>query len=161
MNDELRPLPPGTQAPPFLLQHGAHESLALEDFLDQPVILVFYPGDWEPVSSEQLALYQEYLTAFIRLRATLVGISADSTWSHKAFARSLGLSFPLLADFHPRGAVARAYGVYVDGEETSARALFVLDGAGVIRWGHVYPTDLNPGVDGVLTALEGINASSS
>jgi peroxiredoxin (alkyl hydroperoxide reductase subunit C) len=60
----------------------------------------------------------------------------------------------LLADFEPKGSVARSYGVYRDGDGTSERALFVLDGNGVIRWSYCSPIGVNPGADGILNALD-------
>jgi peroxiredoxin len=124
----------------------------------RPTILVFYPEDWSPVCSDQLALYQELLPEFQRYDAELVGISVDGIWSHLAFARDRNLHFPLLSDFEPKGEVARTYGVYRDGEGTSERALFVIDSDGVVRWSYVSPVDINPGADGILRALEGLRA---
>jgi peroxiredoxin (alkyl hydroperoxide reductase subunit C) len=88
----------------------------------------------------------------------LVGISVDGIWSHVAFAKDRNLDFPLLSDFEPKGEVARAYGVYEEGEGTSKRALFVIDSEGVVRWSYVSPADINPGADGILRALEGLGA---
>jgi len=118
------------------------------------VILAFYPADWEPVSWEQLALYQEYLSALRDLGAGIVGISTDGIFCHAAFAREAGIRFPLLADSRPRGAVASDYGVYLEREEATDRALFVIDKRGLIRWSQTYPAPVNPGVDGMLRALE-------
>jgi peroxiredoxin len=84
----------------------------------QPVILVFYPEDWSPVCSDQLALYQQLLPEFQKFDAELLGISVDSVWSHLAFAKDRNLHFPL-ADFEPKGEVARAYEVYRAKEGTS------------------------------------------
>jgi peroxiredoxin len=125
------------------------------------VILVFYPADWEPVSQQQLTLYQDHLAAFARLGAVLLAISTDHVWCHGAFARAAGLAYPLLADAHPHGAVARAYGVYGEQTGLSARTLFVLDERGVIRWRRTSPAAINPGVDGILTALEALGASEA
>jgi peroxiredoxin len=83
-----------------------------------------------------------------------VGISIDHAWCHIAFASSRNLHFPLLADFHPKGEVAQQYGVYNDEIGMSERALFVVDGEGVIRWSYVSPIGVNPGADGILAALE-------
>src|SRR5438552_853596 len=115
----------GTRAPEFCLPTGPNQSGCLRDFRGLPVVLVFYPADWEPVSTEQLSYYQELLPEFRRLGGALVGISVDGVWCHHAFARTLGLEFPLLADFEPKGAVARAYGVYHAPAGTAERALFV------------------------------------
>lgn len=69
-------------------------------------------------------------------------------------ARAPSLHFPLLADFEPKGAVARAYGAYREGDGTSERALFVIDADGVVRWSYPSPVGVNPGADGILRALE-------
>jgi peroxiredoxin len=152
------PLPPGTKAPDFQLDGGADQATSLADFRGRPVILVFYPGDWSPVCSDQLALYQELQPEFERFDAQLVGISVDSTWSHLAFAENRHLQFPLLADFEPKGEVSRSYQAYRPADGTSERALYVLDADGVIRWSYISPVDVNPGADGILRALEDISA---
>jgi peroxiredoxin len=90
---------------------------------------------------------------FTEYGAQLLGISVDGPWSHKAFAESRKLRFPLLSDFEPKGAVSRLYGVYHEGQGTSKRALFVLDEQGVVRWQHLSAPDVNPGADGILNAL--------
>ena len=112
------------------------------------------PGDWRPICSDQLALYQEFLPHIEGLRAVLIGISVDSVWSHRAFSRDRGLAFPLLADFGPKGAVARAYGVYRSEDSTSERALVLIDGDGIVCWSYVAPMAVDPGVDGMLAARE-------
>ena len=90
------------------------------------------------------------------LSAELIGISVDGIWCHLAFAHDRKLRFPLLADFEPKGEVAREYGVYREGEGTSERALFVIDAEGIIRWSYVSPVGINPGADGILRALEAL-----
>ncbi|PYP12105.1 MAG: peroxiredoxin [Gemmatimonadetes bacterium] len=128
--------------------------LSLEELRGRPVVLVFYPADWSPVCGDQLALYNEVLPEFEKYGAQLVGISVDGSWCHAAYADSRKLRFPLLADFEPKGAVARAYGVYDARAGTTERALFVLDGDGNIRWSYVSDPRVNPGADGILKALE-------
>jgi peroxiredoxin len=144
----------GTPAPDFTLHSAPDEAASLADFRGQPLIIAFYPADWSPVCGDQMALYNQVLPEFQRYGAAIVGISVDSAWSHRAFAADRKLRFPLLADFEPKGEVSRRYGVYDQAEGTSERALFVLDGDGVIRWSYVSPPDINPGADGILTALE-------
>jgi alkyl hydroperoxide reductase subunit AhpC len=70
------------------------------------------------------------------------------------------LHFPLLADFEPKGAVARAYGVYDEKQGTCERALFVIDPGGTIHWSYVSPIGVNPGANGILSALENLKAKS-
>jgi peroxiredoxin len=148
------PLAPGTPAPDFSLKSTPDQLVALSEFRGQPVILAFYPADWSPVCGDQMALYQAVLPEFKRFNAELIGISVDGVWCHIAFAHDRKLSFPLLADFEPKGAVARQYGIYREQDGEAGRALFVIDAEGVIRWSHLSPVGVNPGADGILTALE-------
>jgi peroxiredoxin len=144
----------GVAAPEFQLNSTPDQKVKLSDFRGNPVILAFYPADWSPVCGDQMSLYNEILGEFRRHGAQLLGISVDGVWCHRAFAESRKLHFPLLADFEPKGNVARAFGVYRTGDGTSERALFVLDGGGVVRWSYVSPLGVNPGADGILEALE-------
>jgi peroxiredoxin len=143
----------GTAAPDFELYATPDQSLRLSELRPRPIILAFYPADWSPVCGDELALLDENLPAFRNLGATVIGISVDGVWCHCAFARELGLHFPLLSDFEPKGAVSRLYGAYRDDDGCSARALFVIDGEGVIRWSYCSPIGLNPGAEGILEAL--------
>jgi peroxiredoxin len=152
------PLDPGTVAPDFSLPSGPDSTLQLSTLSGRPVILVFYPADWSPVCGDELALFNELLDEFRRYDAELLGISVDGIWCHQAYRDARHLAFPLLADFEPKGAVARAYGVYRDQDGTAERALFVLDTGGVIRWSYVSPVGVNPGADGILSALEALPA---
>ena len=154
-------LPAGAVAPNFTLHVTPDQTLALSDLLGRPVILAFYPADWSPVCGDQMALYNEILPEFARYDAQLLGISVDGAWCHAAFARDRKLRFPLLADFEPKGAVARRYGAYRQGDGFSERALFVVDGDGIVRWSYVSPVDVNPGADGILRALEALAGASA
>ena len=154
-------LPAGTPAPDFALNAAPDKKLRLSEFRGRPVILVFYPADWSPVCGDQVALYNEILPEFREYGAELLGISVDSVWCHAAFAKDRKLRFPLLADFEPKGAVARMYGAYRDQGGTSERALFVLDSDGIIRWSYCSPIGVNPGADGILNALESIAGKSA
>jgi peroxiredoxin len=147
---------PGQAAPGFTLPSGPGESIDLADLFGGPVILAFYPADFSPVCSDQMALYQAVSPEFERYGAAMVGISVDSVWCHRAFADSRRIEFPLLADFEPKGEVSRTYGVYGDG--TSERALFVLDDEGTVAWNYLSPIDVNPGADGILDALEALGS---
>ena len=156
-------MPPriGDKAPEFELPSTPDQKVSLSEFRGQPVILAFYPEDWSPVCSDQMALYQEVLPEFRRFHAELMGISVDSAWSHLAFARDRNLHFPLLADFEPKGDVARAYRVYRAKDGTSERALFVIDAEGIVRWSYVSPVGVNPGADGILRALENLGTEGA
>jgi peroxiredoxin len=144
----------GVAAPEFQLNSTPDQKVKLSDFRGNPVILAFYPADFSPVCGDQMSLYNEVLEEFRHYGAQLLGISVDGVWCHRAFAEARKLHFPLLADFEPKGDVARAFGVYRAGEGISERALFVLDGDGVVRWSFVSPVGVNPGADGILEALD-------
>jgi peroxiredoxin len=154
--DRATPLPAGATAPGFELRSTPDQTVSLAEFRGQPVILAFYPEDWSPVCSDQLALYQELLPEFHKFDAELVGISVAGVWCHLAFAKDRNLHFPLLADFEPKGEVARAYHVYRAKDGTSERALYVIDGDGIVQWSYVSPVGVNPGADGILRALENL-----
>jgi peroxiredoxin len=150
-------LPPGTRAPDFSLPVTADQKASLKDFAGQTVILAFYPADFSPVCGDQMALYNELVGEFKQRGAALLGISVDGPWCHRAFSEARHLHFPLLSDFEPKGEIARAYGVYRAGEGTSERALFVIDGDGVITWSYQSPIAVHPGADGILDALDAMH----
>jgi len=147
-------LPAGTPAPGFILPVTPDQKLSLQELRGQPVVLAFYPADWSPVCGDQMALYNEILPEFRRFKAEILGISVDGVWCHEAFARDRKLHFPLLADFEPKGAVAKKYGAYREDEGVCERALFVIDKDGTIQWSYCSPVAVNPGADGIIEALE-------
>jgi len=144
----------GTQAPGFTLQVTPDQTLSLAELAGRRVILAFYPADWSPVCGDQMSLYNHVLPEFRRYGAELLGISVDGAWCHQAFAHDRKLHFALLADFEPKGAVARSYGAYRQTEGVAERALFVIDENGMIAWSYCSPIAVNPGADGILDALE-------
>jgi len=146
----------GTPAPDFTLPDQAGEPVSLRDFRGRPAVLVFYPAAWSSVCGDQLTLYNEVLPLFEEHNAQVLAISVDGKWCQKAFAENRNLRFPLLSDVEPRGAVAKLYGVYNAEAGIAQRALFVLDAEGIIRWSHVSPSNVNPGADGILRALEAL-----
>jgi peroxiredoxin len=144
----------GATAPDFTLQVTPDQSVSLHEFRGRPVILAFYPADWSPVCGDQMALYNEILPEFQKFGAELLGLSVDGIWCHLAFAEARHLHFPLLADFEPKGMVARQYRAYRPKDGVTERALFVIDKERVIQWSYVSPIGVNPGADGILQALE-------
>jgi len=144
----------GAAAPDFDLHCTPDQRLKLQDLKGKRVILAFYPADWSPVCSDQMAVYNEARKLFQQHNAEVIGISVDSKWCHLAFEQDRHLHFPLLADFEPKGEVSRLYGAYNEEEGQSKRALFVIDEHGVIQWSYLSPDGINPGADGILEALE-------
>ena len=147
-------LHPGTKAPDFTLHVTPDQCLTLSDLAGKPVVIAFYPADWSPVCGDQMTLYNEALPEFEKYDAKILGISVDGAWCDDAFAKHQHIHFPLLSDFEPKGAVAKQYGAYREGEGVCQRALFVIDRNGVIAWSYLSPLAVNPGADGILQALE-------
>ena len=146
---------PGTPAPDFKLRDQEGNKVTLESLRGQTTVLVFYPLDFSPVCTDQLNVYQEVLGELEAAGVKLYGVSVDSAYSHKAFQEKLGITIPLLADFHPKGEVARSFGVYVDERGVSERALVMIGPDLTVRWSHVSPSPLEiPGVNRIFDALE-------
>lgn len=150
----------GQKAPEFVLPINPDESVALSQFRGHPVILAFYPADWSPVCSDQLALYQAVVPEFDRYDAALIGVSVDGVWCHRAFAESRKIRFPLLADFQPKGEVSASYGSYDAESGESERNLFVVHPDGTVFWNYRSPADVNPGADGILAALDAMQTNT-
>jgi peroxiredoxin len=149
-------LKPGAKAPNFTLKTTPDQTVSLREFLGKPVVLAFYPADWSPVCSDEMALYAQLMPEFKKFEAAVLGISVDGVWTHLAFSKDRKLNFPLLSDFEPKGAVSQLYGAYEPKNGESARALFVIDKKGTIRWSYLSPDGVNPGADGILSALENL-----
>jgi peroxiredoxin len=157
----MKMLETGTVAPDFTLPVSPRQTASLGQYRGRPVVLVFYPADWSPVCGDQLALYNELGGEFARFNAALLPISVDGVWSHAAFGSQRNYQFPLWSDFEPKGRVARLYGVFNETDGVSQRALFVIDADGVIRWSYLSPDAVNPGADGILSALEALAGGRS
>ena len=133
-----QPIAVGTKAPDFTLQDQDQNDVTLSSFQGKKnVILAFYPLDFSPVCSKEHACFRDDLKGFEGLNAQVLGVSVDSAWAHKAFARHLEVSYPLLADFHPRGQVAAKFGLYLDDKGITQRATVVIDKQGVVRYVYV------------------------
>jgi peroxiredoxin len=145
-----------TLAPDFELHATPDQKFTLKELRGKNVILAFYPADWSPVCGDQMSLYNEMLKYFKKFNAELLGISVDGKWCHAAYRQHRNLQFTLLADFEPKGDTAKKYGVYNSKAGQCDRALFVLDGNGIIQWSYLSPVGINPGADGILEALESI-----
>jgi peroxiredoxin len=132
------PIAVGQIAPDFSLKDQNQKDVKLSDFRGKNVVLAFYPLDWSPVCSKEHACFVDDLSGFQGVNAQVLGISVDSAWSHKAFAEKLGISYPLLADFEPKGAVASKFGLYLGDKGITNRASVIVDKQGVVRYVQVY-----------------------
>ena len=145
----------GEPAPEFTLPDQDGNQVALSDFRGKTVVLVFYPSDFSPVCTDQLNVYQEVFGELESRGVALLGISVDSAWAHRAFQDHLGVTIPLLADFHPKGKVARDYGVWVESHGVAARALVMVGPDNRVSWSFRSPSPLEiPGANLIFDALD-------
>ena len=115
--------------------------------------MIFYPLDWSPVCTNEHACFVSELKQFQTLNAQILGLSVDSVWSHKAFADKMGIQYPLLADFQPRGAVADKFGIYLADKGITGRAVAIIDKGGKIAWFKDYGIPVVPDMKEVSEAL--------
>jgi peroxiredoxin len=146
---------PGEQAPDFELRDQDGKKVRLADLAGQTTLLVFYPLDFSPVCTDQLNVYQEILPQLEERGVKIFGVSVDSAFAHKAFQEHLGITIPLLADFHPKGEVASRYGVYNEDYGNTYRALVLIGPDGVVQWSYQSPSPLEiPGANLIFDALD-------
>ena len=148
----------GAAAPDFTLKDQNQKEVKLSDFAGKKnVVIVFYPLDWSPVCTNEHACLVNDMKRFEQLDAQVLGISVDSAWSHKAFADKMGITYPLLADFQPRGAVGDKFGVYLADKGITGRAIAIVDRGGKVAWFKNYDIPTVPDINEVSKALDGIN----
>lgn len=147
----------GSAAPDFALKDQSQKEVKLADFRGKRIVMVFYPLDWSPTcTNEHICLVNDF-KRFEQLDAQVLGLSVDSAWSHKAFAEKMGIQYPLLADFNPRGAVADKFGVYMSDKGITGRAIAIIDRAGKIGWFKQYDIPTVPDINEVAEALAKVN----
>jgi peroxiredoxin len=144
----------GAKAPEFTLPDQDGKQVSLSDFRGKRVVLVFYPADFSPVCTDQLSVYQEILGELEARGTKMLGISVDGVFCHRAFRSHQNLEIPLLADFHPKGEVARSYGVWSDEHGVSGRALVLVDRDGTVEWSYMSPPLEVPGANLIFDALD-------
>jgi peroxiredoxin len=144
----------GSAAPDFVLKDQTQKDIKLSDYKGRKnVVIVFYPLDWSPVCTNEHVCLVNDMKRFEQLDAQVLGISVDSVWSHKAFADKMGIHYPLLADFHPRGAVGEKFGVYLTDKGITGRAIAVVDRSGKLVWFKNYDIPTVPDLQEVADAL--------
>ena len=152
-------LPVGNIAPDFELSNHERKPVRLSSFRGRKnVVLAFHPLAFTPVCAVQMQTYQKVQDRFAALDTEVLGISIDAGPSKKAWADALGgISFDLLSDFHPHGAVASAYGVFrADG--ISNRAVYVIDKEGKIAWAKKYDIPEQPDVEELFQVLQTLHS---
>jgi mycoredoxin-dependent peroxiredoxin len=152
----------GQKAPDFSLQNQDKKEVKLSDFAGKKnVVLMFYPVDWSPVCTNEHACFVNDMKQFETLDAEVLGVSVDSTWSHKAYAEKMGIKYSLLADFHPKGAMSEKYGVYLPEKGITGRSIIIVNKEGDVAWRKDYEILTVPDVKEVAAALSQVKAASA
>ncbi len=151
------PIAVGQAAPDFTLKDQSQKDVKLSDFAGKRnVVLIFYPLDFSPICTNEHACFVSDMKQFESLDAQVLGLSVDSVWAHKAFAEKMGIKYPLLADFQPRGAVADKFGVYLADKGITGRAIAIIDKGGKIAWFKNYDIPVVPDMGEVSKALAAV-----
>ena len=152
----------GQAAPDFTLKDQSMKEVKLADFKGKKnVVLVFYPLDWSPTCTNEHACFVNEMKQFETLDAQVLGVSVDSTWSHKAYAEKMGIKYPLLADFQPRGAMAEKYGVFMPDKGITGRAIAIVNKQGKVAWFKNYDIPVVPDLKEVASALSQVKAATA
>ncbi|MGD9695741.1 MAG: redoxin domain-containing protein [Thermoleophilia bacterium] len=152
----------GREAPDFTLKDPDNEDVSLSSFRgERNVVLAFFPAAFSGVCTSQFTRFGEEEARYAGEGAQIIGVSVDNRHSLRAWGESLGLGdgVLLLSDFEPKGAVAKAYGVYRDDFGFAGRATFVIDTNGIVRSAQVTSTPADqPDEDEYFRALSVCNA---
>jgi peroxiredoxin len=147
----------GSEAPDFALENQRRDIVRLSDYRGRGhVVLAFHPLAFTPVCSTQMQTYEREQPALQALNAHVLAISNDPGPSKAAWAQSLGgVSYQMLTDFHPHGAVAKAYGVLRE-DGLAERAVIVVDTHGIVRWTKHHDMPVQPDFAELVEALRGL-----
>ncbi|WP_091673338.1 peroxiredoxin [Amycolatopsis marina] len=129
---------PGSVAPDFTLSDLDREQVSLGSLRrDNNVLLVFYPFAFSPLCQGEICQVRDELAGYRDEDVQVVGVSVDTPFSLKVWAEQQGITFPLLSDFWPHGAVAKTYGVFNDVGGMANRGTFLIDTEGIVRFAEI------------------------
>lgn len=130
----------GRPAPDFTLRDQRGTDITLSAFRgEKNVVIVFYPWAFTGVCTGELCTLRDRLPEFDNEDTVSLAISCDPMFSLRVYAEREGYEFSLLSDFWPHGAVAKAYGVFLEDRGAATRGTFIVDRGGVLRWSVVHP----------------------
>lgn len=152
----------GQPAPDFSLHDTDRNVRTLEEFRGKTLVIAFFPGAFTGVCTTEACALRDAAAELNELNAQVVGVSVDPPFSQKAWADANGVNYPFLSDFN-RVAV-QAYDVALpnlagmEGYLAANRAVFVVDGQGVVRYRWDAPAPVNePDYDEVKAAVRAAN----
>ena len=125
----------GQAAPDFEVNNQNGEKVSLSSFKgEKNVVLLFYPFSFTGTCTGELCAVRDDLSAFQNESVQVLAISCDSMFTQRIFAEKESYTFPVLSDFWPHGAVAKAYGVFEETRGCAVRGTFIIDKTGIVRW---------------------------
>jgi mycoredoxin-dependent peroxiredoxin len=122
----------GSEAPDFTARDEEGQEFKLSSLRGRNVVLVFYPLAFSGICTKELHDITNVADRYEAAGADVVGISVDSPFTLKAFKRDEGIQAHLVSDFHPKGAIAKDYGAYIEEAGIATRATFVIDKDGKV-----------------------------
>ncbi len=147
----------GQSAPEFTLTNQYGESISLADFRGRKnVVLMFYPFAFTSICTGELCELRDHRAAFDADNAEILSVSCDTPHTLKVYAKQENLTHSLLSDFWPHGAVAQAYGVFLQEKGFATRGTFVIDKAGIVRWSVINVPGEARSADEYTAALAGL-----
>ena len=153
--EQMRPIEAGEMAPGFTLKDQDGKLHTLKEMSGRRVLLSFHPLAWTGVCAKQMQSLEAQFERFAALGAVPLGVSIDTTFSKHAWAKSLGIEkVRLLSDFWPHGGLAKALGLFREGDGFSERANVLLDEEGKVLWVKVYPIPELPDLEEIFAFLE-------
>ncbi|GAA2117775.1 peroxiredoxin [Streptomyces synnematoformans] len=155
--DGIEGLAPGAAAPDFALRNEHGETVRLSDYRGRKaVVLLFFPYAFTGVCTGELCALRDRLPDFVNDEVQLLAVSCDTPFALRVFADREGFGYPLLSDFWPHGATARAYGVFDEEKGCAVRGTFVIDSGGTVRWTVVNDLPDARDLDEYVTALKAL-----
>lgn len=153
--EQMRPIEAGEMAPDFTLKDQDGKLHTFKEMRGRRVLLSFHPLAWTGLCAQQMQSLEAQFERFVALRTVPLGVSIDTTFSKHAWAKSLGIEkVRLISDFWPHGGLAKALGLFREGDGFSERANVLLDEDGKVLWVKVYPIPELPDVEEIFQLLE-------
>ena len=147
----------GSEAPDFTLRNQNNEEVTLSSFRGKRnVLVVFYPFAFSGICTGELCAVRDDIGSFQNDDVQVLAISVDHPFALKAWADAQGYEFPLLSDFWPHGAVAQAYGVFLEEKGLAVRGTFLVDKSGVVKFTEVNAPGESRDQDGWRKALAAV-----
>lgn len=149
----MKELKVGDTAPDFELEDQNGKKVRLSRYQGRKnVLLAFFPFAFSPVCTNELGELKEKEGPIMKLDTQILAASVDSTWTQKAFAKDLGVKFPILSDFGKKA--VPLYGALYEDKGFAKRSVFVVDKKGKVAYARIYEPGQQPDIEEALKVLK-------